>query len=156
MNQIIKETKEILSKLGDKVEEQRQKNLYCVSSIDDLDKIPNSPGCYWIKTTMPISKFDQSKRRKTPPAKTAFIEQQKGLPYTVYSGTEADIRKRLKQHLFNEGHEKTIKLGLKLDKPPYNRYSWYVSYVIIEDPIIRYAIESWWRSKFGWPQLCKR
>ena len=85
-----------------------------------------------------------------------MIKQTSVYSYVVYSGTEEDINKRLKQHLFNEGSDETGKLGCKIDEEPFSNYSWSVSFQIIDSYELRYAAEAWWRLNKGWPIFCLR
>jgi hypothetical protein len=98
----------------------------------------------------------EKKIRAKPPQGTNLIEQQSGDWYITYSGTEEDLRKRLKQHLFNQGHAKTVKLGCVIDEEPFSQYQWRVSFAPIESYEIRYAVEAWWRLNKGWPIFCLR
>lgn len=127
--------------------------------------VPASSGVYWIETTMPVAEMKsaiskilakEKKVRMNPPGGTTLIEQQDSGFYVAYSGTEEDMRKRLKQHLFNEGHAKTAKLGCVIDKEPFLHYQWRVSFASIESYEIRYAVEAWWRLNKGWPRFCLR
>lgn len=157
MDKLVKQANDMLAGLGARAEEVRRQNQHKITRPEDLDVIPEKPGCYWIETTMPISKIRKSRVRKTaPPDGAQLIRKKKGQFFIVYVGTESNIRRRLKQHLFSYGHEKTVKLGLKLHMPPHSQYEWYVTYVVIEDPVLRYAVESWWRLNIGWPPLCRR
>ena len=71
---------------------------------------PDFPGVCWIETTMPVeimrkaisSVLDKEKKiRKTYQKGIGLIAQNEDDWHVAYSGTEENIRKRLKQHLFN-------------------------------------------------------
>lgn len=164
MNEELKELKELLHTCGEKV--HAGKTLISVVSRACIDKnVPDKPGVYWIETTMPAEEMRQAisvvrkkekKLRKTRPPGAAFIIQSAGQSYVAYSGTEEDLRERLKQHLFNEGHQRTEKLGCEIDKEPFSNYKWRVGFARIDSYELRYAIEAWWRINLGWPLFCLR
>ena len=120
----------------------------------DMGKVPEVPGVYWIETTMPeraifdAKKFKE-KRRKEPPKGTTIILQKEKNPYIIYNGTESNIRRRLSQHLFNEGNEGTGKRGLEIDTGKWREYEWNIYYMEIKDVPMRNAIEIWWRHHIG-------
>lgn len=127
--------------------------------------VPDSAGVYWIETTMPVGEMrgaitkvlgKEKKARSKPPKDTSLIEQQGTDWYVVYSGTEKNLRKRLKQHLLNQGGPKTAKLGCVIDAEPFSRFQWRVGFFLIESYEIRYAVEAWWRLNKGWPVFCLR
>ena len=66
------------------------------------------------------------------------------------------MRKRLKQHLFNQGHVDTVKLGCVIDEPPFIDYQWHIGFKQIDSYELRYAVEAWWRLNVGWPIFCLR
>jgi hypothetical protein len=132
-----------------------------IRNQDDMLNVPEVPGVYWIETTMPEKeifnpKIYKDKKRVTTPKGTKIIVQEKQNPYIIYNGTESNINRRLKQHLFKEGNEGTGKLGLEIHKGKWKEYEWYVFYMEIEDVPLRNAIEIWWRHNIGWPPFCKR
>lgn len=164
MDSELEELKMLLHKYGQKVDAEKTAvevtNPACVDS-----NVPASPGVYWIETTMPVEKLQSAisdvlgkdkKVRATPPRGARSIEQEGNNSYVAYSGTEEDLRKRLKQHLFNQGHAKTVKLGCVIDEEPFSQYQWRVGFVVIESYEIRYAVEAWWRRNKGWPKFCLR
>ena len=164
MGSELEELRALLDRYGQKVD--AEKTVFKVTTINCIDvSVPASPRVYWIETTMPVqtmpratSAVSEKERevRVTPPRGARLIEQKDGGLYVAYSGTEADLRKRLKQHLFNEGHPKTVKLGCKIDKEPFSLYQWRAGFVTIDSYEIRYAIELWWRLNKGWPKFCLR
>ncbi|RJR26667.1 hypothetical protein C4561_04645 [candidate division WWE3 bacterium] len=101
MDRILEQTVTALNKLGKRVDAKREENRFRVNTLDDLDHlVPEQPGCYWIESTMPLSKFRKSKVRKTaPPNGAQLIKKKKGQLFIVYVGTESNVRKRLKEHL---------------------------------------------------------
>ena len=152
----------ILVKFGQEIEKER-----CsipVTSISCIDKnIPTISGVYWIETTMPVEEMREAISnnigknktiRKNPRKGTTFIEQRGQSLYVAYIGTEENINKRLKQHLFNKGSAKTGKLGCCVDGKRFKKYQWRVGYKQIDSFEIRYAIEAWWRLNIGWPKFC--
>jgi len=160
-DQIIKTVTEHIDVFGNKIEQFRSKNMMIIKNEAELEKIPTSGGCYWIATAMPIDKFDsekfEKKMRLNTPMRTKIIKQDlDDKYYIIYNGTEGNLRKRIGQHLFNQGHEKTGKLGLVIDQDPYNKYEWYIYWYEIDDVILRNAMEIWWRYRIGWPVFCKR
>ena len=92
--------------------------------------------------------------RKNPPKGTTLIKQNGTDFYVAYLGTEDDINKRLKQHLFNQGHADTVKLGCVIDEEPFSKYKWRISFKEIDSYEFRYAVEAWWRLNVGWPAFC--
>jgi hypothetical protein len=110
----------------------------------------NSQSC-WLSAVGLFMKI-----RQKPPTQTQIITQMDHDSYVVYSGTEDNIRKRLKQHLFNEGPPETAKLGCVIDKTPFSEYQWRVSFAVTDSDEIRYAVETWWRLNVGWPVFCLR
>ena len=157
---------DLLDAFGQEVEQERRKNTISVTSKSCLDKnVPSAPGVYWIETTMPAEDMQKTicqvtsrekKLRDKPPEGTSFIIQKNQSFYVVYSGTEIDMKKRLKQHLFNEGGKRVNRLGCMIDRPQFSCYKWRVGYRKICRDELRYAIEIWWRRKFGWPIFCIR
>ena len=147
-------------------EMDRRKIAFDVTSVDDINShAPSGPGIYWIETTMPkdklasaISALTGRKRetRKKKPDGVGFIEQNGDVFYVVYPGTEDNIRKRLRQHLFNEGSSTIVKLGCVITQAPFSDFKWRIAFFEIESYEIRYALEAWWRLKIGWPAFCRR
>jgi len=156
--------KRLLSEYGEEVHASKQsipiKNKSCIDKY-----VPSSPGVYWIETNMPSEEmttaiFEVTGKRKrvrqNPPNGTRLIEPNGVDTYVVYSGTEEDINKRLKQHLFNRGHDDTVKLGCIITKEPFSNYTWKIGFKQIDSYELRYAVEAWWRLNKGWPKFCLR
>jgi hypothetical protein len=164
MESKLKDLTSLLHQYGQELEAER--SLVRVTSAACIDSnVPASPGVYWISTTMPVEKMRKAisnvlqkpkKIRATQPRGAGLIEQEGDRSYVAYSGTEEDLRKRLKQHLFNQGHGNTVKLGCVIDEDPFSQYQWHVSFSVIESYEIRYAVETWWRLNMGWPIFCLR
>ncbi len=162
MNCKLDKLKSLLSEYGQEVE--KTKTTVDVTGTSCLDKgTPSSPGVYWIETTMPIEEMRKAisevlgkerRLRKKPPKGTKLIKQNGTDFYVVYSGTEDDINKRLKQHLFNQGHTDTVKLGCVIDEEPFSQYKWRICFTTIDSYEFRYAVEAWWRLNVGWPAFC--
>ncbi len=156
--------KTLLETFGKEVE--RDKGSIAVTSTACIDNnVPSAPGVYWIETTMPVEEMREAisevvgknkRLRKNPPNGTSLIEQQNQELYVAYSGTEEDIRKRLKQHLFNQGHVDTVKLGCVIDEEPFSNHQWHIGFKQIDSYELRYAVEAWWRLNVGWPIFCLR
>ncbi|WGS52102.1 hypothetical protein LFL96_28280 [Paraburkholderia sp. D15] len=128
-------------------------------------QVLRQPGVYWIETNMPVEKLQRAiskvtdknrKIRKNAPKGTEILQQKGTDSYVAYSGTEVNLQKRLGQHLFNRGNADTQKLACLVDEPPFNEYKWQVSFTVIKQDILRYAVESWWRLEHGWPAFCLR
>jgi len=153
-----------LDKVGRLIHSNRVQ--YPISKLSNIDRIvPSSSGVYWIQTDMPTDTLLQAivkttkknkKIRKNPPSGVELIEQMHSGLYTVYSGTEANLNKRLKQHLFNLDSPSTAKLGCIINRKPFSEYEWRISFTEIDSYELRYAIESWWRLNIGWPKFCIR
>ena len=164
MNDALKNLQTQLNSLGEKLEQGRA--AIKVVSVDCINSIaPSKSGIYWIETTMPRDKMASAisaitakkcDPRKTKPRGVGFIEQRGDSFYVVYSGTQDNIRKRLRQHLFNEGSTNTVKLGCVISQAPFSDFEWRVGFVEIESYELRYALEAWWRLKIGWPVFCRR
>ena len=158
------ELKRLLKAYGQEV--HKTKKVVDVIGTSCIDKYtPSSSGVYWIETTMPIEEMREAisevlgkekRLRKKPPKGTKLIEQNGTELYVAYSGTEDDIKKRLKQHLFNQGHADTVKLGCVIDEEPFSKYKWRISFTEIDSYELRYAVEAWWRLNVGWPAFCLR
>ena len=158
------ELKRLLNEYGQEVQET--KKTVDVTSALCLDKrvAPTSSGVYWIeKITMPIEEMrkaisevrgKEKRLRRNPPRETSFIEQNGADSYVAYIGTEYNINRRLKQHLFNQGHVDTAKLSCIIDKEPFSKYKWRISFKEINSYELRYAVEAWWRLNIGWPMFC--
>jgi hypothetical protein len=161
---VLDELEKHLDRYGQIVHESR--TMIDVTSMANLDAIRSGmPGVYWILTSMPSAGMASAikqysgrirKLRKAAPLGTTLISQNQAEPYCVYSGTENDIKKRLLQHLFNSGNDATGKLGCRINRRPFSNYRWIVGYYEIERLDVRYAIESWWRMKMGWPVFCSK
>ncbi|MFM0353339.1 hypothetical protein PQR12_07645 [Paraburkholderia nemoris] len=128
-------------------------------------QVLRQPGVYWIETDMPVGKLQRAisevtnknrKVRKNAPKGTKLLQQKGTDRYIAYSGTELNLQKRLGQHLFNHGNAETQKLACLIDEPPFNGYKWQVSFTVIKQDVLRYAVESWWRLEHGWPVFCLR
>jgi hypothetical protein len=150
--------KVLLKDLGKKIEQER--TPLKITSIVDIDRhVPAQPGVYWIETTMPVDALRMAiskEPRKEPPSGAKLTHQTgKGL-YVIYSGTEDNLNKRLKQHLFNKGSQGTKRLGCVIDQRPFSNYRWQISFRVIDSYELRYAVEAWWRLNVGWPLFCKR
>ena len=164
MKEVIERLQIQIKSVGQQMEQER--TTFEVSTTDDINSLaPSSPGIYWIETTMPMKKLasaisavtgKQRKTRKTKPDGAGLIEQNGDAFYVAYSGTEDNIRKRLRQHLFNEGSASTVKLGCVISQSPFSDFKWRVGFLEIESYEIRYALEAWWRLKIGWPAFCRR
>lgn len=164
MSTELEELKKLLHSYGEKI--NAEKTVIPVTSTACIDNnVPASPGVYWIETTMPVEQMrkaisdvlgKEKRIRKTPPSGTDFVVQKDDDWYVAYSGTEEDIRKRLKQHLFNQGHADTVKLGCLIDEDPFSDYQWRIGFAEIDSYELRYAIEAWWRLNIGWPIFCLR
>lgn len=162
MSTTLNELTNLLEEYGTKIVTARA--VADVKSTACIDKhVPSVPGVYWIETTMPMEEMraaisevlGRNKRlRKSPPRGTSRISQSGDELYVVYSGTEDDINRRLKQHLFNQGHADTVKLGCVISEEPFSHYKWRVRFHEVDSYIFRYAVEAWWRSKYGWPAFC--
>jgi len=155
-----------LNVTGERVDLLRIRNMAKICSRDDvIANTRNVAGLYWISTNMPILDIQAAikessgrvkKTRKTKPDGVGFtVPDGKGIQI-IYSGTGGKIQSRLLQHLLDEGHEKTVKLSLKIDNANFSDYDWYLSTVQIKDYPSRYAIEAWWRLNKGWPPFCLR
>jgi hypothetical protein len=158
------ETANSVAKLGREAYARRTtiavKSLSCLES-----KIPKRPGVYWIETDMPVERLQDAikdatgkarRTRKKAPKGTKLLLQNGAVHYVAYSGTEKDLQVRLSQHLFNLGNTGTVKLGCLVDQSPFNQYEWKVSFTVIEQYVLRYAVEAWWRLELGWPVFCLR
>lgn len=158
------ELRSSLYRYGQKVYEQR--SVVQVTQLASIAAgIPDKAGVYWIETTMPPEEMRNAisvvsgkdkKIRKTSPKGVNLIQQNESSWYVAYSGTEDNLRKRIKQHLLNEGHQKTAKLGCKIDQLPFSQFQWRVGFSTIDSLEIRYAVEAWWRLNHGWPIFCLR
>lgn len=156
--------KALLAEFGHEVEKDRKPiSISSTSCIDN--NVPKAPGVYWIETNMPVEEMriaisavigKEKRLRGNPPEGVKFLEQEENGSYIVYSGTEEDIRKRLKQHLFNQGNVDTVKLGCVIDEEPFSNYQWSVYFKQIDSYELRYAVEAWWRLNYGWPKFCLR
>lgn len=165
MDNQLNDLKTLLHRYGQWVDAEKRiievTSAACIeSAVSDL------AGVYWIETTMPVSEMqraianvlgqEEKRVRAKAPKGTSLIEQQGAGWYVAYSGTEENVRKRLKQHLFNQGSPKTAKLGCVIDAEPFSRFQWRVGFFLIESYEIRYAVEAWWRLNKGWPVFCLR
>ncbi|PKG38920.1 hypothetical protein [Psychromonas sp. Urea-02u-13] len=156
----------LLNKTGNTIDKQRNKNRIKFTTKAKLEKLlPKNAGLYWIETNMPDDEIiknikstsDKVKKvRVTKPEGFGFCKVQEDGCRVIYSGTQANIKKRLFEHLFNDGSKDTAKLGCNLESKECEEYEWFISYHELEDTTIRYAIESWWRINIGWPKFCIR
>jgi hypothetical protein len=161
MSNKLEDLKHLLDEYGQEV--TQTPTIVEITGAACLGAVPTLPGVYWIETTMPVEKMriaisevlgrDRVIRKKTPKG-TTRIDQNGDDFYVVYSGTEENINRRLKQHLFNQGHANTVKLSCVIDDEPFSNYKWRVKFKEIDNYEIRYAVEAWWRFKFGWPAFC--
>lgn len=164
MNSTLDNLKKLLHEYGHTINAQR--TVIDVHSLNCIDaNVPKSPGVYWIETTMPVDEMQgaisivlekNKKTRKKAPFGTSILKQQCSDFYVAYSGTKADLRDRLRQHLFNVGNSETVKLGCIINQHPFSKYQWRVSFAVIDSYEFRYAVESWWRLNIGWPPFCLR
>jgi hypothetical protein len=147
----LKELERRLDEYGyDVVQTQTVIDVSGTSCIDNV--VPSSPGVYWIHTTMPAEQMriaisdvlgKEKRIRKAPPRGISPILQVgDGRYYVAYSGTEENICKRLKQHLFNLGHADTVKLGCVIDEEPFSNYRWQVGFKVIDSLIFSLAKQS--------------
>lgn len=127
--------------------------------------VPKEAGVYWVETNMPVARLQEGihqvtgkerRVRKSAPKGTILLHQECNELYVAYSGTEGDLQTRLGQHLFNRGNAGTVKLGCIVDQEPFTKHDWRVSFTVIEDYVVRYAVEAWWRLEVGWPVFCIR
>lgn len=131
-----------------------------VREESDLEQVPSRPGIYWIETTMALDALrntvvDKKRERKNLPKGCAsLIEQIAGRSYVVYSGTHRNIRRRLREHLFDVGGKGTKRLGCNLAKPEFSQAVWTIKFLQIDDDQVRHAAENKWRLRYGWPQMC--
>jgi hypothetical protein len=154
----------MLVRFGEEIDLSKARHkIISLDCIDDY--VPCSQGVYWIETNMPIALMQEAisnvtgkpkKVRKNPPTGIHLIEQNDNELFVAYSGTEVNINKRLKQHLFNMGNRGTAKLGCVIDENPFNNYQWYIGFSVIDSYELRYAVEAWWRLNKGWPKFCLR
>ena len=140
------------------------------------DDIPPKPGWYLIETDTPVEILKTigsplyKARINIPAAIEASnnlmtsrfcITQSGNHHYVVYNGEAVNLKARAREHV--HGHAKTFCLGLS-DYPILNKYSWRFSWVPVsacktlkaEDKSIRILFEQAWRSRHGWPVLCKK
>lgn len=173
---ILTRLKKTLRRYVKRIEKQRRAGIFRIERETDIDAMSaKCPGVYWVETTMPLAKIQKAfqrmkeekepekegkvrekRARVQPPSAIGLIEQDEGERYVVYSGTDENVAKRLKQHLFDQGGEKTRKLGFKIDKGEFAKFDWYASFHEIRDYEIRYAVEAAWRAVYGWPVFCLR
>ena len=89
-----------------------------------------------------------------------LIKQENSEKYVVYNGHAGNLKARAREH--DRGHEKTACLALRQYKELHD-YEWYFCYLAVSslddnyqnDKILRKAVEQGWRTKYGWPILCK-
>ncbi len=152
-----------LDHVGNRIDDTRR--FFEMTSVDSLKDIPESAGVYWIETAMPLDALrdaihqatgKERKERKSLRGGTGFIQQIDNGLYVVYLGSDDNIRRRLGQHLFGKGSTGTGKLGVIINEDPFAGYTWRVSYTLVEDYVLRHALEEWWRQNIGWPPLCYR
>jgi hypothetical protein len=149
----------------------------CLSNVDWYKKLPTSSGWYAIKTDIPISVLQRlgkpkSKDYHTDIPKTIeeikdlmqyglVIEQKNDELYMIYNGRAKNIRARAKEHFC--GCDKTYCLCLK-QYPAIWDYKWYFYYYPIsnlgfkqkDSKMFRQIVEEGWRTKNGWPILCRQ
>lgn len=143
--------------------------------------IPSEPGWYLIKTNTPL---DVLKELEPPKSKShisilATIKQTSQLGelgitinqlgngglYAVYSGEAKNLKYRAREHA--RGHEKTYCLCLDNYKKVLRDYKWLFCYVPVstcksltsidkDDKLLRLGVEQGWRTKHGWPILCRK
>ncbi len=141
--------------LLDKVCTLYEKQAYiCVNDIRSLKNIPETQGVYWIESTIPKPTLKRLINKRTN-TKNNIITQVNNKFYTLYSGTERNIQQRLKEHLFNQGGDKS-KLGCVVSDKDFSKYGWRVKFLEINSHSLRYATEIYWREKYGYPPFCIR
>jgi len=140
------------------------------------DNIPSKQGWYVIKTNMPL---DVLEKVGDPEAKAHInipktlseikdvlpqglvIKQKNNEFYVVYNGRAKNIKAMAKEHY--NGHEKTYCLSLK-QYETIKDYKWYFCYYPssklelsdIDNKMFRIIVEQAWRTKNGWPILCRQ
>lgn len=138
--------------------------------------IPSLPGWYVIKTNTPL---DILKKVGDPKAEAHInipktlseikdvisqrlvIEQKNNELYVVYNGRAKNVRARAKEHY--NGHCKTYCLCLKQYQTIWD-YKWYFCYYpssklglsCIDNKMFLQIVEQAWRTKNGWPMLCRQ
>jgi hypothetical protein len=140
------------------------------------ENIPSEPGWYLIETNTPIDvlksvglpKFKAHiDIPKTIESVSRLVElglaitQTGNEYYVVYNGEAQNLNSRAREH--KHGHEKTFCLGLA-EYPAFWKYSWRFCFASISeckglenaDKSVRVLFEQVWRSKHGWPILCKK
>lgn len=157
-----------------------------ISFINDewRKDIPSEPGWYLIKTNTPVDILKELKppQSKSHISILATIKQTSQLGelgitinqlangglYVVYSGEAKNLKSRAREHA--RGHEKTYCLCLNNYKEILRKYDWFFCYVPIsickslsgidkDDKLfklLRLAVEQGWRTKHGWPILCRK
>lgn len=146
---------------------------------------PNSPGLYWFETNSnlgvlnrPVSlpdngcDFLETNNLTNDLFGAALLTQKNGDLRIVYNGHEKNVMSRVRSH-FNLSNNRTGALGLR-HYPVSGKY-WRLFYFTMNDvPFLnvsqlerdrinlllsdkpgRNALESAWRAKYGWPELCK-
>ncbi len=81
--------------------------------------------------------------------------------YVVYNGEAKNLKARAREH--ENGHAKTYCLGLS-NYESLRGYRWTFCYVPVSccnvlskrDKLLRLAVEQGWRTKHGWPILCRK
>ena len=138
--------------------------------------IPSAPGWYMIKTDAPIEALSgvrpplgehkahinipETIRETSALLDMGIAISPKG-DYVVYSGETHDLKARAREH--ERGHGKTNCLGLS-NYEDLRRYKWTFCYVALsnvgvlssDNKLLRTAVEQAWRTKYGWPILCKK
>lgn len=168
-----------MKKAIEKIIEKFQENEICFK-IDFLSeewrkKVPADSGWYLIKTNAPINILRNLNNPKgkahynignridknfTVDNNDLLINQKENNFYVVYNGHAKNLKARAREHY--RGHNKTACLSLKQYKE-IHEYDWYFCFLSISsldknykaDKLLRLAVEQAWRSKFGWPILCK-
>jgi len=137
--------------------------------------IPSKAGWYLIKTNAPLQILKAVRRSHKAHAdfsETVYatsvlrkhgmaIVQSDDKDYVVYNGQAANLKARAREH--ECGHPKTYCLALS-DHGSLRSYRWGFCYVPVSglgglqnsDRLFRVAVEQGWRSKHGWPILCKK
>ena len=163
----------------ERILDQIDQNLECVQ-IDFGSEawrrsIPSKPGWYLVRTNTPLHSLKAIRRAHKAHADFHLIIdctsalQRHGMAilqsdnedYVIYNGQAANLKARAREHQC--GHPKTYCLALS-DHRSLRSYRWSFCYVptsglrgaVDSDPLFRVAVEQGWRSRHGWPVLCRR
>ncbi|MDW7773159.1 MAG: hypothetical protein SCH71_09755 [Desulfobulbaceae bacterium] len=142
---------------------------------DWIQTIPSLPGWYFFETDTPPEEFCElgppvginhnNLPKKVDESSSLRREGILILPaeyelYFVYSGETANLKARIKEHIW--GHEKTYCLALS-NYLILHDYSWVVHWATCsfgekpnDSKLWRIFGEQAWRAKNGWPILCGR